>query len=60
MPKKIDDHISPYLRRPLRSYEEAQLERANGMTRPVRRKPPTRGAFRNPGSKTRRDEQYDR
>jgi hypothetical protein len=60
MPKKDDEQISPYLRHRLRSYEEVQRERADGKARLLRRKPPTRGASRNLGDKTNRDEQDDR
>jgi hypothetical protein len=60
MPKKSDEHISPYLYRPLRPYEEAQRERAEGKARLLRRKPPTRGASRDLGDKMNRDEQDDR
>jgi len=60
MPKKSDEHISPYLCRPLRPYEEVQREPADGKTRPDRRKSPTKGAPRDPGGETGRGEQNDR
>ena len=57
---KKNEPISAYLRRPLRSYEEVQREQADGKTRPVRGKPPTRGTSRDPAGEASRDEQNDR
>ncbi len=58
--KKADEHISPYLRRRLRSQEEAQRERANSKTRLVRGKPHCKGMSTDPADDTSRDEQDDR
>lgn len=60
MSKKDDEHISPYLRRRLRSYEEVQRERADHGTRPDRQKSPTSGVSRDPGKGKSRDDQVDR
>ena len=57
---KKNEPISAYMRRPLRSYEEVQRERADGKTRPVRGKPSTRGTSRDPADDASRDEQNDR
>ncbi len=60
MPKKKSDSVSPYLRKPLRSYEEVQREPADGKTRPDRRKAPTKSVTCDPAGEASRDEQDDR
>ncbi len=57
MPKKDDDSVSPYLRKPLRDYEEVRREPADLKTRPDRRKGATRSVSRDPASEASRDEQ---
>ena len=57
---KNDEQISPYLRRPLRSYQEVRREQTVGKARPVRRKAPTRIVTRDPTDEMCRDEQDDR
>ena len=57
---KKNEPISPYLQRPLRSYEEEKREQADGKTQPVRGKPSTSGTSRDPAGEASRDEQNDR
>ena len=60
MPKKNDDSVSPYLRKPLRSYEEVLREPNDGKTWSNRRKAPTKSATRDPAGEVSRDEANDR
>jgi hypothetical protein len=59
-PGKDDDSVSPYLRRPLRLFEEAQREQAQGEKRPDRRKVPTTSVTRDPADKVNPDDPSDR
>ena len=60
MPKKDDNSVSPYLRKPLRSYEEAQREPSDGKTRPKRKKTPAKSATRDPAGEASRNDPNDR
>jgi hypothetical protein len=60
MRNKDDEHISPYLRRRLRSHVEAQRERINSKTQPVRGKPTNRSVTRDRAGEASLDEQNDR
>jgi hypothetical protein len=60
MPKSDDNSVSPYLRRPLRPFEEAQREQTQGEKRPHRRKAPTKAVTRDPVDKASPDDPNDR
>ncbi len=60
MPKRDDDSISPYLRRQLRPFEEAQREQTQSKKPPDRWKAPTKAVTRDPVDKARPDDPNDR
>jgi len=60
MPKRDDDSVSPYLRRSLRPFEEAQREQAQGKKKPDQRKAPTKAVTRDSVDKTCPDDPNDR
>ena len=60
MSKKNVDSISPYLRKPLRRYEEVTREPAKDEKRPDRRKTPTKAVPHDPLDKAISDDPNDR
>ncbi len=60
MSKKNGDSVSPYLRKPLRKYEEVTREQAKNETRPDRRKAPTKSVTGDPVDKVSPDDPNDR
>ena len=60
MSKKNGDSVSPYLRKPLRKYEEATREQAKDEKRSDRGEMPTKSLPRDPVDKVSPDESNDR